>query len=49
MKIVSTDKDRHDRDHNIFSVSDNGIDFEEPVSETVSAELILPAEEESEG
>jgi len=30
-------------------VSDNGLDFEEPVSESVSAELILPAEEESEG
>ena len=45
-------KDRQNRDHNnfIFLVSDNGLDFEDPIPlETVSAELILPTEEESEG
>ena len=33
-----------------FLVSDNGLDFEDPIPlETVSAELILPTEEDSEG
>ena len=49
VKIVSS-KDRHDREINIFLVSDNGLDFDDPIPlETVSAELILPTEEDSEG
>ena len=49
MKIVSS-KDRHDREINIFLVSDNGLDFDDPIPlETVSAGLILPTEEDSEG
>ena len=43
-------KDLHDRAINIFLVSDNGLDFDDPIPlETVSAGLILPTEEDSEG